>query len=222
MRTAPRQHQLYPPRRVQLVPMRLPNKFSTQFERLRFARELAGFASPRAAASAFGWNANTYKSHENGVRGARGLPETALRKYARALRVPWEWLAVGRDGEPVQALDVVSYVGAGAEVFPASEPFDEVEPPPDCPPGAFAVRIRGDSQMPVYEDGDLLVCVPLLDPNDVIWRRAIVDLADGRRLLKQLAPGASKGFFNLLSLNAAPMNDQRVVQVAKIVWHRPR
>lgn len=202
--------------------MRLPARLPNQHERLRFARERAGFGSPRAAASAFGWNENTYKSHENGVRGVRGLPEVALRKYARAFRVPWEWLAVGRDGEPIKTIDVVSYVGAGAEVFPASEPFDEIEPPPDCPPGAFAVCIRGDSQMPVYEDGDLLVCVPAPDPNSHLWRRVIVDLEDGRRLLKQLAPGSKKGLFNLLSLNASPMNDVPVVQVAKIVWHRPK
>jgi transcriptional regulator with XRE-family HTH domain len=75
-------------------------------ERLRWARERAGFTSPREAARAFGWNPNTYKSHELGIRGVRGLPETTLKKYGRALRVPWEWLTLGVVASPSQSEEI--------------------------------------------------------------------------------------------------------------------
>ncbi len=190
--------------------------------RLKFARERAKFESPRSAARAFGWNENTYKSHENGMRAPRGSDlEPVLRRYARAFKVPWEWLATGKDGDVATSIDIVSFVGAGAEVYPMDGPFDEIEPPPDCPPGAFAVRVRGDSQLPVYEDGDVLICVPLGDARDALWKRAIVDLEDGKRLLKQLTPGGKRGHYTLLSVNAPPIPDVRIVQVSRIVWHRP-
>jgi hypothetical protein len=76
------------------MPKQLPN-IPTQAERLRWARESAGFKSPREAARKFEWNENTYKSHENGVRGTRGLPEAAMKRYGRAFGVAWEWIAVG-------------------------------------------------------------------------------------------------------------------------------
>lgn len=199
--------------------LKLPH-LPTLSARLKFARERAKFDSPRGAARAFGWNENTYKSHENGMRGPRaGEFEAILRRYARAFKVPWEWLATGKEGDVPTSIDVVSYVGAGAEVYPLEGPLDEIEPPPDCPPGAFAVRIRGDSQLPIYEDGDVLICVPLADPREALWKRAIVDLDDGRRLLKQITPG-QKGF-TLLSVNAPPIQDAKVTQAARILWHRP-
>lgn len=210
--------------RAQIIPMnpalvRLPELESLS-ARLRFARERAQYASPRAAARAFGWNENTYKSHENGMRAPRHADlETVLRRYARGFKVPWEWLATGKSGDIPTSIDVVSYVGAGAEVYPFDEPFDEIEPPPDCPPGAFAVVVRGDSQLPVFSDGDVLICAPLAHPDDALWKRAIVDLEDGRRLLKQVTPGRLG--YTLLSANGAPIPDVRVIQAARIVWHRP-
>lgn len=65
----------------------------TQAERLKWARERF-FKSPREAARQHGWNENTYKSHEGGLRGNAGLKLDVLRKYARAFQVPADWLAM--------------------------------------------------------------------------------------------------------------------------------
>lgn len=66
---------------------------STQADRLKWARERF-FRSPREAARQHGWNENTYKSHEGGIRGNAGLKLDVLRKYARAFQVPADWLAM--------------------------------------------------------------------------------------------------------------------------------
>ncbi|MBB5087475.1 XRE family transcriptional regulator [Roseospira marina] len=69
----------------------------TTAARLRQARQQAGYATATDAALAFGWNPNTYKSHENGLRGLRGH---ALERYAGAFGVPPAWLQFG-DGAGV-------------------------------------------------------------------------------------------------------------------------
>lgn len=75
-----------------------PPDLSTQGGRIRWARERAGITAARAAAERFGWNENTYKSHEQGIRGKNGIKPRVLEKYARAFNVSPEWLAFGRGG----------------------------------------------------------------------------------------------------------------------------
>jgi hypothetical protein len=67
--------------------------------RLRWAREAWGLPSSRAAAERFGWNENTYKSHELGIRGSEGFKLKTAERYARAFGVSVEWLTTGR-GSP--------------------------------------------------------------------------------------------------------------------------
>jgi transcriptional regulator with XRE-family HTH domain len=69
-------------------PIELPS-FSEPFQRLAWAREQAKFATPTDAARRFGWNENTYRSHENGNR---DLSRKAAEKYADAFKVPVGWL----------------------------------------------------------------------------------------------------------------------------------
>lgn len=78
-----------------------PPDLTQQHGRLRWAREKAGYTSIRQAALAFGWNENTYKSHEQGIRQAEGLKTKHLEKYSRAFHVSQAWLATGK-GDPVK------------------------------------------------------------------------------------------------------------------------
>lgn len=80
-------------------------------ERLTEARKRAGFTSPRDAARRFGWNENTYKSRENGLRGMPDQPE--VQKYAKAFGVNWLWL-LANEGEPGWAADGKSTPIGGA------------------------------------------------------------------------------------------------------------
>lgn len=65
--------------------------------RLREARTKAGYGSAADAAEAFGFKYATYAGHENGSRGLRG---DALKRYARAYKVPVEWLLTGSSAAP--------------------------------------------------------------------------------------------------------------------------
>lgn len=62
-------------------------------DRLQEARRDAGFDKPRDAAKAYGWNINTYHSHENGHR---NISKEGAIKYSRRFRVNLEWLLTGR------------------------------------------------------------------------------------------------------------------------------
>ncbi len=62
-------------------------------ERLLWARERARFETASDAARRYGWNENTYRSHENG---SRGLSKKAAVKYAATFKVPVEWLLYGQ------------------------------------------------------------------------------------------------------------------------------
>lgn len=64
-------------------------------DRLRQARQAAGFSSIQGAVDQFGWKYSTYSGHENGSRGLK--PEPA-RRYAKAFGVDASWLLLGKDG----------------------------------------------------------------------------------------------------------------------------
>src|SRR5262245_22181911 len=66
----------------------------TPHQRLRRAREQAGFARASDAARAMGIEEPTYLGHENG---SRGLSRAAAR-YARFFGVSLDWLIDGRGG----------------------------------------------------------------------------------------------------------------------------
>lgn len=73
-------------------------------DRLKTAREAAGYATPADAARAHGWAPPTYFGHENGSRGIR--TEAGIR-YGRAFDVDAGWILTGegrgpasRDGMP--------------------------------------------------------------------------------------------------------------------------
>lgn len=62
-------------------------------ERLKIARERAGFATATDAAEALNMPKQTYYAHENGNR----VPKhEVLQKYARRYRVSAEWLLTGK------------------------------------------------------------------------------------------------------------------------------
>jgi phage repressor protein C with HTH and peptisase S24 domain len=65
-------------------------------ERLKYARESAGFESARQAAEAMSVPPATYASHENGTR---GIKIEDFKQYARRFRVAPEWLAFGVDAK---------------------------------------------------------------------------------------------------------------------------
>lgn len=73
-----------------------PGPNSTVAERLKWARgTLRGFSSDREAATRCNLVLSTYRKHESGERGAGGLKEHHIRRYAKAFNVSQVWLQTG-------------------------------------------------------------------------------------------------------------------------------
>ena len=195
-------------------------------DRLQWARESAGFENASDAARAMGVPVPTYAAHENG---SRGLRRDAAAKYAQRFKVSLDWLLTGR-GTPRQGakrlLPVVGYVGAGAEVLGIDDGMkgagiDEVEAPPNASGNAIAVRVRGDSMMPAYRDGDYIIYDERREGSDIglyVGKECVVRLSDGRTFIKTLGHGTTPGTWVLWSYNAAPMLDVVVEWAARVRW----
>lgn len=153
------------------------SRMTEPFERLKQAREKAGYDSPTDAARAFGWNEVTYRSHENGTR---GIKAPIARQYGSAFRVPAEWLLYGdkssRNGHdalgelPVIRIPFGGPLEAGA--FREAEMYAQEEGEPvDVPrdrrfPKArqAAYLIKGDSMdLAGLLEGDYVVAIHYLD-----------------------------------------------------------
>lgn len=175
-------------------------------KRLKQARKDAGYDSTRAAAEAYGWTHNTYKSHENGIR---GVPLGTLQQYARAYRKSLTWLLTGRGAAALNGkltAPVVGYVGAGEVVlpiddYPIGQGFEHV----DLPEGVFgedivAVRIRGDSMRPL-RNGWLIFYRRSQDgvPDECVNELCVCQVADGPCLVKEIRRGSKPGLYHLVS-----------------------
>lgn len=195
--------------------------------RLAYARELAGFSSPRAAAKAFEWNENTYKSHENGIRQSTGLKEEHARKYARAFGVSLSWLMTGRgdpkgkDGESL--VRIIGQVGADASgsviMTTAHESWDMAPPPPGATSRAVALDVRGDSMHTFAENGALIYFEDQRAPLDpeLIGVPCVVETEDGRVLVKRPKRGSQPGLYDLESDFGPVMRDVRLTWAAEII-----
>jgi len=197
----------------------------TLAQRLKQAREKAGYPTAKAAVDAMnGVKLFTYRQHENGTR---GVPRDAAVRYARFFRVPVEWLLTGRGGEGPTTVPVVSYVGAGAEIypiddFPKGRGLEQVEAPPGAPE-CVAAWIKGDSMYPLragwlvfwakHQEGVPDACIGML---------CVVKVKDGPTLLKELRRGSKRGRYTLESWNAPPREDVAVEWASPIIDIRPR
>lgn len=140
-------------------------------DRLRTAREAAGFETAKAAADAIGIPTATYTQHENATR---GLPAGKARLYAKAFSTTPEWLLYGRgpttaqgaggpDTLPVtRRIPVRGTVQAGAwsevgvEEAPVEWTYFEVKEYQRAE--LFALDVRGASMNLVFPDGCRVIC----------------------------------------------------------------
>lgn len=190
--------------------------------RLAEARKKAGYATASDAARAMGLAVPSYSAHENGTR-PRGASENAER-YARFYRVSLEWLLTGKGEMRPPAnhqhftIPVDGIVGAGFAVQPVDDDQlgdDTVEMPGDGTLGAL--RVRGDSQYPRFQDGEVVIYDrrPVLIPN-MANKLAVVQLADGRRLVKTLRRGPGDTW-TLESHNAPPEHNAQILGVWRVI-----
>jgi len=205
---------------------------ATQSERLRSARQSAGYASAADFARDRGVPEVTYRSHENGIR---PLTVRAARLYAKHLKVSWLWLLEGDEKQgrnqkdPRRLVPVVGHVGAGAAIYPLDDNetgggLDQVEAPPEDDGDLVAVVVRGDSMEDAYHDGDVIYYGRRLKLDDarLLGKDCIVKVEDGRTLVKRIARGARRGRFTLMSHNAPLISDVVLEWAAPVAWVRRR
>lgn len=92
----------------------------TPADRLRAAREGAGFATAADAVRRFGWGGSTYFGHENG---SRGITAAKAGEYAKAYRVTPKFILFGSD-----RLQELTPADKGGDMVPVLDPSDFMRP----------------------------------------------------------------------------------------------
>jgi transcriptional regulator with XRE-family HTH domain len=107
---------------------------------------------------------------------------------------------------------IMGYVGAGAVIEPDFEQvpddgLEQIELPFANDDDLIGFQVRGDSMMPKYDPGEILVVAreQPMSFDSMIGHFAIVRTKDGRRLVKRIMPGPKPSHYNLESANAETM-----------------
>lgn len=146
-----------------------------------------------------------------------------LEKLATALGVDPLWLEKGIDREsPNRMVPLKGFIGAGHHIEALEHGEEEIEAPADSHPDTVAAKIRGDSQLPMLHDGWVIYWSELKPPYLMLNQMAVVQLSDGRIMVKTLRNGSQPGLWTLTSFNAADIVDVPLDWAAPIDWIRPR
>lgn len=99
--------------------------------------------------------------------------------------------------------------------FPAGQGWDLVEFPasPERRPGVYALEIQGDSMMPLYRDGDVLIVEPGAQVR--LGDRVVVKTRESEVMAKVLARQTAKSI-ELMSLN--PEHPNRSLDMSEVEW----
>lgn len=124
-----------------------------------------------------------------------------------------------------RAVPVIGLAEAGAGGFfddggfPVGEGWDEIEFPAVDDEHAYALEISGDSMLPAYRDGDVIVVSPAAPVRR--GDRVVVKTRDGEVMAKELKRKSAKSI-ELKSLNAEhgerTLPADQVLWIARIVW----
>lgn len=117
---------------------------------------------------------------------------------------------------------LVGYVGAGGNVnlYAETQLQELVDAPLEAvEEGAVAVKVQGNSMWPVYKDNEILYYVRGVDYDpSYIGKDCVIELNDGRTLVKILERGSANGLFNLVSYNEPPIHDVKIKWACPVKW----
>jgi phage repressor protein C with HTH and peptisase S24 domain len=120
---------------------------------------------------------------------------------------------------PSHAVRVIGFAEAGAggyfddAGFPVGAGWDEIPFPAVNDEHAYALEISGDSMLPLYRDGDVII----VSPSSPMRRgdRVVVKTKEGEVMAKELKRRTAKTI-ELKSLNSE--HGERVLAVADVLW----
>lgn len=197
-------------------------------ERLKDAIKRRGYESPSDFARKRRLTGSTVLSHCNGGRGLR--PDVAT-KYAEMLRVDPAWLLYGEDGAPsgdpsAPPVPVLGYVGAGSTIYPIDDhpQGGGMEEEPEIIEPAVRVAITQRDGFPPFSEGwrvDLAEWEAGV-PDRWLRKLCLVELEDGRQVLRRPFPGTKAGTYHLQPMvSGDPIEDAQVKRSAFVVRLRP-
>jgi phage repressor protein C with HTH and peptisase S24 domain len=128
-------------------------------------------------------------------------------------------LITDKNGAATQAVPLIGFAEAGAGGFfddggfPVGKGWDEIAFPAVNDEHAYALEISGDSMLPAYRDGDVIVVSPAAPVRR--GDRVVVKTRKGEVTVKELKRRTSKNI-ELQSINAE--HPDRILAVSDVVW----
>jgi phage repressor protein C with HTH and peptisase S24 domain len=134
-------------------------------------------------------------------------------------RAPTPWPAVAAAATRPRPVPLLGMAQAGAGGFfddggfPAGQGWDEIASPGGHDDASYALEVSGDSMLPLYRDGDVIIVSPTAQIRK--GDRVVVRTRDGEVMAKILKR-RSETRLELASLN--PAHTDRVIAVGDIDW----
>ena len=201
------------------------NQIWTALDRLAARSKL----SPSGLAKRSGLDPTTFnKSKRITPDGRARWPSTeSIAKALSATSVSVESFVslIGESNGAAQAIPLIGFAEAGAggyfddAGFPVGKGWDEIAFPGVTDERAYALEISGDSMLPAYRDGDVIIVSPAAPVRR--GDRVVVKTGSGEIMVKELKRQTAKQV-ELKSLNAdhpeRTLSLEDVVWIARIVW----
>src|SRR3981189_779169 len=167
---------------------------------------------------------------KGGLATAMGVRPGAVSEILSGLRlIKASEIAAIIDYLHLNSVPIMGRVGAGAAIEPEHEQvppdgLDEVELPFPIEEETIAFEVAGDSMLPKYENGDIIVVYreqrhPL---SSFFGEEAAVRLKTGERYLKTIERGKSSTLVNLKNFKRKPITGVKLEWIGEICVTLPR